>query len=179
MAFCYSCGGGLSAQALFCQNCGSRQPTESRASFNGSTGTGFNLIGLSANLKRPRLFVAKNEWLFWVYIFGYLTQRLLSADYGGIQLIAIINLVELVAFIVGFSRSKHNWLVIWHYALITSLALTWLGYATGQIIWLNGASSVVAILWLGTVATLAYGFVGLSRRLGLSPWMFDQSPRAW
>lgn len=179
MKFCYSCGQQLGAGDAFCKSCGGRQQLGPSLDPNLKMRTPSTQFSQLASVKRVRPFSPKAEWFFWVYIFGYVTHRMLSSDVGVYQLVAFLNLVEVVAFIVGFSRARHNWLVIWNYALIFSLLLTWVGYITGRIIWLNDLSAIASVLWIGVVGLLVHGYLGLSRRLGLDPWKFQQSNDSW
>lgn len=165
--FCSQCAAEVNYSSRFCSSCGAT------VAVNETTP-----IQLSTVTADQRLFVAKNESIFWLYAIGFVLTDQLGTSLAH-PIVGLVNLVELVAFIVGFSKSSHTWLVLWLYALLGSALLSAFDSSTTYVpriaIWLYFLPGG----WFLIVGVLTFLFIRLSKRLKKSPWRISGSMSSW
>jgi len=162
---------------MYCLKCG--KPRAGAERFCLHCGAAMQAVISQAKLMNQSEFRNQRNLLFWGFLIGIFVHGLLTLATDTPLIISLLNLLELVAFVVAFVRAKHNWLVLWVYFLAASAAgtLIWLafgGFYTLELIGVGGS-----LLWFAFVPVLIYWHQQISSQLSLDPWKPTSSNSDW
>lgn len=144
-----------------------------------SCGTPLQAVISQAKLQNQSEFRNQRNLLFWGYLIGILVHGLLTISTDSSWFIGLTNLLELAAFIVGFVRAKHNWLVLWVYLLAASALFTLIWLVFGGLYSIPGIGILGSLLWFAFVPVLIYWHQQITHHLGLDPWKPSSSNSDW
>lgn len=88
-------------------------------------------------------------------------------------------IAEIFAFVLGFVRAQNNWLTIWKYLLIFSLALGFIEILLIPRVLVETQDGVALFIGLVVSALLIKEHNELSRKFGLDPWSLNMSKLHW
>lgn len=161
--FCDRCGKQRVGNSVFCVSCGS--PLR-------------NSIVIAKQMSQS-IFRNDRKVLFWGYLLGLVAVNFFLSFRAENTFGTLFFISEILAFVLGFVRAKHNWLTIWKYMLIFSLALGFIEVLLIPRALIEIQDGVALFIGLVISALLIREHNELSHKFGIDPWALTLSKLHW